>query len=65
MKKKQYLKSRQKWNLQIVFNIIVIVAIISIGIKVWQTQQYVKYKKIKSPWVKRFYEKRKKLKNNF
>jgi len=35
MKKKQFLKSRQKWNLQIVFNIIVIVAIISIGIKVW------------------------------
>ena len=35
MKKKQYLKARQKWNLQIVFNIIVTISIIALGICSW------------------------------
>jgi|TARA_R100001530_G_scaffold121670_1_gene89170 hypothetical protein len=35
MKKKQFLKNRQKWKLQTVFDIVVIVAIILIGVKIW------------------------------
>jgi len=35
MKKKQFLKNRQKWNLQIVFNIIVIISVVALGIEHW------------------------------